>query len=57
MSLEDTQSSAEVIVDAVIHGACHEFDDEQGSFTKYNLINSSPELHKLVLLMQVCRYE
>ena len=57
MSFKDTQSSAEVIVDAAIRGAHRKLDDEQGSSTEYDSINSSPELHKLVLLMRVCRYE
>ena len=51
MSLDDMQSSAEIIVDSVIRSACRELDDEQSSSTDYESIHSSPELHKLVLLM------
>ena len=57
MSLDDTQSSAEIIVNSVIDGACCELDNEQSPSTDYELIHSSPELHRLVLLMQICRYE
>ena len=32
-------------------------DDEHSSSTDYNSINSSPELHELVLLMRVNNYE
>ena len=57
MSSEDTELSAEVIVDAVISSAQREMDDEHSSSTDYNSINSNPELHKLVLLMHVSNYE
>ena len=57
MSLDDTQSSAEIIVNSVIHGAHCELDSEQSPSTDYESIHSSPELHKLVLLMRICRYE
>ena len=57
MSLDDTQSSAEILIDSVIRRAHHEFDDEQSPSTDYESIHSSPELHKLVLLVQICRYE
>ena len=57
MSLDDTQSSAEIIVDSVIRSARHELNDEQSSSTNNESIHSSPELHKLVLLMRICRYE
>ena len=32
-------------------------DDGQGSSTDYDSISSSPQLHKLVLLMHVSNYE
>ena len=51
MSLDDTQSSAEIIVDSVIHSVHCKLDDEQGSSADYESIHSSPELHKLVLLV------
>ena len=57
MSLDGTQSSAKIIVDSVIHSARRKLDDEQSPSTDYELIHSSPELHKLVLLMQICHYE
>ena len=57
MSLDDMQSSAEIIVDSVIRSAHRELDDEQSSSTDYESIHSSPELHKLVLLMRICHYE
>ena len=57
MSLEDTELSAELIVNTVINSAQREMDDGQGSSTDYNSISSSPELHKLVLLMHVSNYE
>ena len=57
MSLDDIQSSAEIIVDSVICSAHHELDDEQSPSTDYESIHSSPELHKLALLMQICHYE
>ena len=57
MSSEDTELSAEVIVDTVINSAQREMDDGHGSSTNYDSISSSPELHKLVLLMHVSNYE
>ena len=57
MSSKDTELSTEVIVDAVISSAHKEMDDECSSSTNYNSINSSPELHELVLLMCVSNYE
>ena len=57
MSLDNTESSAEIIVDSVIHSASHELNDERRSSTDYELIHSSPELHKVVLLVQICCYE
>ena len=57
MSLDDTQSSAEIIVNSVIHDARCELDNEQSPSTDYESIHSSPELHKLVLLVQICHYE
>ena len=55
MLLDDTQSSAEIIVNSVIYGACCELDNEQSPSTDYELIHSSPELHRL--LMRICHYE
>ena len=57
MSLDDTQLSAEIIVNSVIHDARCKLDNEQSPFTDYESIHSSPELHKLVLLVRICRYE
>ena len=57
MLLDDTQSSAEIIVNSVIHDARCELDNEQSPSTDYESIHSSPELHKLVLLVRICRYE
>ena len=57
MSLDDTQSSAEIIVNSVINSANCELDNEQSPSTDYELIHSSPELHRLVLLMRICHYE
>ena len=57
MSLDDRQSSAEIIVNSVIHDVRCELDDEQSPATDYESIHSSPELHKLVLLVQICHYE
>ena len=57
MSLDDTQSSAEIIVNSVIQDARYELDNEQSPSTDYESIHSSPELHKLVLLVRICRYE
>ena len=51
MSLDDTQSSAEINVNSVIQDAHYELDNEQSPSTDYELIHSSPELHKLVLLV------
>ena len=51
MSLDDTQSSAEIIVNSVIHDARCELNNEQSPSTDYKSIHSSPELHKLVLLV------
>ena len=57
MSLDDTQSSAEIIVNSVIQDARYKLDNEWSPSTDYELIHSSPELHKLVLLVRICRYE
>ena len=57
MSLEDTELSVELIVNTVINSARREMKDGQGSSTDYDSISSSPELHKLVLLMHVSNYE
>ena len=57
MSLEDTELSAELIVNTLINSAQREMDDGQGSSTNYNSISLSPELHKLVLLMHASNYE
>ena len=57
MSLDNTQSSAEIIVNSVIHGARCKLDSEQSPSTDYESIHSSPELHRLVLLMRICHYE
>ena len=57
MSLDDTQSSAEIIVNSVIHGARCKLNSEQSPSTDYESIHSSPELHRLVLLMRICHYE
>ena len=57
MSLDDTQSSAEIIVNSVIQDTHYELDNERSPSTNYESIHSSPELHKLVLLVQICRYE
>ena len=57
MSLNDTQSSAEIIVNSVIHGAHCKLNNEQSPSTDYESIHSSPELHRLVLLMRICHYE
>ena len=51
MSLDDTQSIAENIVNSVIHDVRCELDNEQSPSTDYESIHSSPELHKLVLLV------
>ena len=57
MSSEDTELSTELIVNTVINSPQREMDDGQGSSTDYDSISSSPELHKLVLLMCVSTYE
>ena len=57
MSSEDTELSTELIVNTVINSARREVDDGQGSSTDYDSISSSPELHKLVLVMRVSNYE
>ena len=57
MSLDNTQSSAEIILNSVIQDARYELDNEQSPSTDYESIHSSPELHKLVLLVQICHYE
>ena len=51
MSSEDTNASAEVIVDAVLNSVQREMKDGHGSSSEFESISSSPELHKLVLLM------
>ena len=51
MSLDNTQSSAEIIINSVIHSVRHELDNKQSPPTDYELVHLSPELHKLVLLM------
>ena len=50
MSSEDTKVSAEVIADTVISSIQRKMDDGHGS-SECESISSSPELHKLVLLM------
>ena len=57
MSSEDTKVSIEVIVDAVLSSVQREIEDGHGSSPEFESISSSPQLHKLVLLMQVCAYE
>ena len=57
MSSKDTKLSVEVIMDTVINSVQREMDDGHGSSTDYDSISSSPELHKLVLLMHVSNYE
>ena len=51
MSLDDTQSSAEIIMNSVIQDVRYELDNEWSPSTDYESIHSSPELHKLVLLV------
>ena len=51
MLTEDTRVSVEVIVDTVISSVQREMDDRHGSSSEFESISSSPELHKLVLLM------
>ena len=51
MSSEDTKISAEVIVDAVLSSVKREMEDGHGSSSEFESISSSPELHKVVLLM------
>ena len=57
MSSKDTRVNAEVSVDTVISSVQREIDDGHGSSSEFESISSSPELHKLVLLMRVCTYE
>ena len=57
MPSEDMKVSVEVIVDTVISSIQREMDDRHGSSSEFESISSSPELHKLVLLMQVCTYK
>ena len=57
MSLDDTQSSAEIIVNSVIQDVRYELDNERSPSTDYESIHSSPELHKLVLLVRIRQYE
>ena len=57
MSSEDTKVSAEVIVDTVLSSVQREMEDGHGSSSEFESMSSSPELHKMVLLMQVCTYE
>ena len=57
MSFKDTRVSAEVIVDTVISSVQRKINDGHGSSSEFESISSSPELHKLVLLMRVCTYE
>ena len=57
MSFKDTDLSTEPIVNTVINSAWREMDDGQGSSTDYDSISSSPELHRLVLLMGVSNYQ
>ena len=57
MSSEDTRISTEVIVDIVISSVQREMHDGHGSTSEFESISSSPDLHKLVLLMQVCTYK
>ena len=57
MSSEDTELSIKVIMDTVINSIWREMDDGHGSSPNYDSISSSPELHKLVLLMHVSNYE
>ena len=51
MSSEDTRVSMEIIVDTAIGSVQREMDDEHGSSSEFESISSSPELHKLVLLI------
>ena len=51
MSSEDTKVSMEVIVDTVLSSVQREMEDGHGSLSEFESISSSPELHKLVLLM------
>ena len=57
MSSEDTRVSAEVIVDTLTCSVQREMDDGHGSSLEFESISSSPEIHKLMLLMRVCTYE
>ena len=57
MSSEDTRVSVEVIVDIVISSIQREMDNGHGSLLEFESISSSPEIHKLMLLMRVFTYE
>ena len=57
MSSEVTRVSVEVIVDTVISSVQRETDDGHGSSSEFESISSSPELHKLMLLMRLRTYE
>ena len=57
MLLDDTQSSAEIIVNSVINGARCKLNNEQSPSTDFESIHSSSKLHKLVLLVRICHYE
>ena len=57
MLSEDTRVSTEVIIDTVISSVQREIEDGHGSSSEFQSISSSPELHKLVLLMRVCTYK
>ena len=54
MSSEDTKISVKVIVDTVLSSVQREMEDGHGSLSGFESKSSSPELHKLVLLIQVC---
>ena len=47
MSLDNTQSSAEIIVNSVIHDARCELDNEQSPSTDYESIHSSPDVTQI----------
>ena len=51
MSAEDKEISTEVIVDAIISSIQEGVEDGQGSSTEFESISSSPDLHKLLLLV------
>ena len=57
MLSEDTRVSMEVIVNTVISSIQRETDDGHGPSSEFESISSSPEPHKLVLLMKVCTYK